>query len=65
VDAGRPVITLAGSGRTADMLAAAIRGDDSDRRAAELVDSGLVRAADVTDRHELAQVLNDVLIQRS
>jgi hypothetical protein len=65
VDAGRPVITLAGSGRTADMLAAAVRGDDSDRRAAELVDSGLVRAADVTDRNEFAQILNDVLIQRS
>jgi hypothetical protein len=47
------------------MLAAAVRGDNSDRRAAELVDSGLVRAADVTDRNDFARVLNDVLVERS
>jgi hypothetical protein len=65
VEAGRPVIVLAGSGRTADVLAAAVRGEESDRRAGELVDSGLVRAVDVTDRNELSRALHDLLVERS
>jgi len=65
VEARRPVIALAGSGRTADALAAAVRGEESDRRARELVDSGLVRAVDVTDRNELSRVLHDLLVERS
>jgi SLOG in TRPM, prokaryote len=64
-EAGRPVIALAGSGRTADVLAAAVRGEESDRRADKLVDSGLVRAVDVTDRNELSRVLHDLLVERS
>lgn len=63
VDAGRPVIALAGSGRTADVLAAAVRGDESDRRARELVNSGLVGAVGVADRSELARVLDDLLVK--
>jgi SLOG in TRPM, prokaryote len=65
IEARRPVIALAGSGRTADALAAAARGEESDRRARELVDSGLVRAIDVHDRNELSQVLYDLLGERS
>lgn len=47
IEAGRPVVTLDGSGRTADKLAAALRGEATDGRARELVASGLVRALDM------------------
>jgi hypothetical protein len=65
VEARRPVIALAGSGRTADVLAAAVRGEESDRRARELVDSGLIHAVDVNDGDELSKVLYDLLVERS
>lgn len=42
----RPVIALAGSGRAADQLAAALQGDLSDQRAQKLVSSGQVQAID-------------------
>jgi len=44
VRAQRPVVVLAGSGRTADELAVAIGGDRSNQRANQLVDSGLLSA---------------------
>lgn len=40
----RRVLTVAGTGRTADVLARAVAGQIDDARAAELVDSGLVEA---------------------
>jgi hypothetical protein len=49
--AGRPVLAIAGSGRTADQLASAIRGDRADERAVRLAVSGLV---DVVDADDLA-----------
>ena len=47
VKAGRQVIAVAGSGRAADMLVGALRGETVDERAQELVASGLVQAVDV------------------
>jgi hypothetical protein len=44
VAAGRPVLAVAGTGRTADALAAAAAGTSGDERAAALVQSGLVEA---------------------
>jgi hypothetical protein len=44
VAAGRRVLTVTGTGRTADALAAAASGDRPDDRAAPLVGSGLVDA---------------------
>lgn len=44
VRAGRRVLTVAGTGRTADALARAVSGEEGDTRAAELVESGLVEA---------------------
>jgi hypothetical protein len=38
------VLTVAGTGRTADALARAVSGEEGDTRAAELVESGLVEA---------------------
>src|SRR5215211_857987 len=44
VEAGRPVIAIAGSGRTADKLAGTLRGEITDERAKELSASGLLQA---------------------
>ena len=44
VAAGRRVLAVAGTGRTADALAAAAAGDPADERAAALVRTGLVEA---------------------
>lgn len=47
VGAGRRVIAVSSSGGTADAIAAAARGDATDRRVHNLAASGLVQAADV------------------
>lgn len=44
--ANRPVLAVAGSGRFADALVAALLGENTDKRAKDLVDSGLVQAID-------------------
>lgn len=44
VKAERPVVTLDGTGRTADKLAAALHGEATDGRATKLAASGLVQA---------------------
>jgi hypothetical protein len=49
VDADRRVVTVDGSGRTADLLAAALRGESAAEQVRALAESGLVRAADVRD----------------
>src|SRR5437868_4566660 len=65
VDAGRRVVALDGSGRTADALAAAIRGKRSDPELAALAASGLVHVVDVRDRNSLAWLLHDVFSGRA
>jgi hypothetical protein len=49
VAANRPIIAVAGTGRTADQLVAAVNGEATDERAKALVASGLVRAAGPID----------------
>jgi hypothetical protein len=44
VEAGRPVIAIAGSGRTADRIAGALHGEIADERAKVLSASGLLQA---------------------
>ena len=44
VQANRPVVTLDGTGRTADKLAAALRGEATDPRAEQLAASGKMQA---------------------
>jgi hypothetical protein len=61
VAARRRVIVVEGSGRTADRLAAAVRGDGSDRRAQALVDSGLVEAISWDEPEALAARLGELL----
>lgn len=48
VEAGRPVVAIAGSGRTADKLAGTLRGEITDERAREISASGLLQAVDLT-----------------
>jgi len=58
VDVGRNVVVIGGSGRTADILAAAIQGQPaSDERATALVGSGLMKTVSLNDKPELINVL--------
>jgi hypothetical protein len=61
LDAGRPVLVLAGSGRTADAVAAAAAGDVTDPRAVTIARSPLTTvlpAATATVRAELERLLD-------
>lgn len=64
VAAGRPVIVLAGSGRTADALASAAAGSPPDERSERIVATGLVRPVDLRDRDGLSWMLDDVFAGR-
>lgn len=59
---GRETIVIAGSGRTADALAAAVRGESSvDQRARSLVETGLFQAIDLNaSREELTQAIEEI-----
>lgn len=62
VRARRPVIVVAGTGRTADMLAGAVRGDRTNARAESLVASGLIQVVDPAhDLRQTIQVLTTML----
>jgi hypothetical protein len=65
IDAGRHVVVLDGSGRTADALAAAVRGKRADPEVTALAESGLVHAVDARDRNALAWALDDLLAGRA
>jgi SLOG in TRPM, prokaryote len=58
LEAGRHVVVLDNSGRTADALAAAVRGDRTDASVTSLVASGIVHVVDPGDPHELASLLD-------
>lgn len=53
----RPTLIIAGSGRTADQIAAALRGELSDARTDTLIASGLVQAINIHQTQELEQRL--------
>jgi hypothetical protein len=62
VRVGRPILVMAGSGRTADELAAAVRGDLESDRATDLIASGLVHTVDLaSDPLFLKSVLQSML----
>ena len=63
LDAGRPVLAVAGSGRTADHLAAAVRGDPADERAVALAKSDLVQVVPAEDPSRLAHTLSVALTE--
>ncbi|SDZ19442.1 hypothetical protein SAMN05660209_04989 [Geodermatophilus africanus] len=62
---GRPVLVLAGTGRTADAVAAAAAGKTADPRAVRLAASPLTRIIDVGDPELLARTLQAVLTRSS
>ncbi|MDJ0617856.1 MAG: hypothetical protein QNJ63_14125 [Calothrix sp. MO_192.B10] len=60
--ANRPVLAVAGTGRFADTLTAALRGEASDHQAKELVASGLVQAIDLKESFDiLTQLIKEML----
>lgn len=59
VTIGRQVLAIAGSGRTADALAAAVRGEPSEEPALALAASGLVHAIDL--REDSVEVIERML----
>lgn len=65
LDAGRPVLVVAGSGRAADELATAVRGDPADDRALALAASALVRVVPGDDPDELARAVAGALTTSS
>lgn len=61
VEAGRVVLAVAGSGRTANALAEALRGEPADQRAVELAATGLLRAVPADDPAAVAALVTNVL----
>jgi hypothetical protein len=61
IEAHRPVIVVSGSGRTADAIAAALNGEETDSRAVQAAQSGLVRAVDMSDGAGAARLLGQLL----
>jgi hypothetical protein len=61
VQAGRPVVAIDGSGRTADVFANALAGEFVDERVATLVRSALIRSVPADEPEGLAELLETVL----
>jgi SLOG in TRPM, prokaryote len=60
VQAGRSVVAIAGSGRTAEQFAAALAGESADGRAAALIPSGLIRSVPADQPAVLAGLLEAI-----
>ena len=65
LDAGRPVIVIAGSGRAADEIAAAIRGEPADPRARKIAASGLVSCVDADRPSLVCEAVSTALVPAS
>lgn len=61
LEAGRPVIVVAGAGRTADAIAAAAAGEGGDERATQLAASPLVRIVRLDDPDGVTSALEAAL----
>jgi len=61
IEEGRPMIAIAGSGRTADALATALDGKVTDERARRIVDSGLLQAIHLRSPAHLTRVIEQIL----
>ena len=58
---GRPVVVLAGSGRTADAIARARAGNGGDNLAVEIAASPLTRVVDIGEAGAVAAAIEAVL----
>jgi hypothetical protein len=65
VEVDRPLIVISGSGRTADLIAAGLRGEPTDDRAIPLIRSGRVQAIELTDLEQLKSAIESVFESRS
>ena len=65
IEAGRRVVVLDGSGRAADALAAAVRGESADPSATTLATSGMLHVVDTRDCNKLAGLIDDLLSGRA
>lgn len=64
-DEGRLLIVVSGSGRTADILAAAVEGKTIEPRAKELIETGLVRPIELAAGSvALAQIIETIFANR-
>lgn len=63
VEQDRPVIVIEGSGRTADVLAAALHGKVKDKRAGQLVASGLLTGVRLADGPNALRVVLQRLLR--
>ncbi len=61
VNTGRLVVVIAGSGRTADILAAALGGEATDERAKELAKSGKLQYIDLIDVENKVENLDEII----
>ncbi|MEO0405813.1 MAG: hypothetical protein AAF289_00530 [Cyanobacteria bacterium P01_A01_bin.135] len=59
-EAGRPLLVIAGSGRTADIIAAAARGEAADPRATQLVATHKLQVVELAQPEALKDRLNDI-----
>lgn len=64
LEAHRPLVVLAGSGRTADEITAALRGEPADPRAREIAASGLVSWVDADHPARVDEALSRALESR-
>jgi SLOG in TRPM, prokaryote len=64
VSVGRPTLVVAETGRTADALTEALRGDPADDRVQALASSGLLRSVDATDDTSTLASAVDSLLTR-
>lgn len=60
LDADRHVVVLDRSGRTADVLAAAVRGEHAEPSTTSLAASGIVHVVDPADTEEVASLLDSL-----
>jgi hypothetical protein len=60
IKADRPIVAIAGSGRTADVLAAALQGDVTDPRASAIVTSNLLQAVSLEQPDTLSATIQQM-----
>ncbi len=62
VQAGRPIIAVAGSGRAADKLVSALNGKVTDERACKILASGLLQAVNIDNDEALQSAVQKILL---
>lgn len=66
IKVGRPVLTIAGSGRTADKIAAALAGENIDARAKDLIASGQINSINLKNGgYPLSQAITKILFKEN